>query len=49
MLGKRSGVERVGRKRRNNPCYSKFEKELKKLECFVNYKEAEGERLGSRK
>lgn len=31
-----------GGKRRKNLSLSKFEKELKKLECYVNYKGAEG-------
>ena len=38
-----------GGKRRKNLSSSKFEKELKKLECYVNYKGAEGRWLRIRK
>ena len=41
---------REGGQRWKNPSSSKFERELKKLECFVNYEGAEeGKQLGSRK
>ena len=41
-------VQEGGTRRKNSS--SKFERELKKLECFVNYEGAEeGKQLGSRK